>query len=341
MNEIELIEITKLLNIIPETELYSPTFMEIGGYHHKENIYSNILRFFLNPQNEHGFNNHLLNDFLNAIGLEEWCNYDNKSVIIDREVSTDNGRIDLLIRTNQWTLIIENKIYHTLNNDLEDYLSYVIREKHNHNESMIKLIVLSLYPEKIESKYINFTYKELYKLWEHHIQSIDKSNDYQIYFNQFLKTIKNLAMAPTITNEELLFIQSNADNIEKIVNLNHRFEQYINGRVNNLISLINKSANCENFEGYDLVLYFKFGNIEYKIECCFEIGAPIYLTLATCDNKANEHVFKDFNWFKSNPINKNDYNITNDRLFLDRNISWDKSDEEISDIIKLWFERLK
>jgi hypothetical protein len=108
-----------------------------------------------------------------------------------------------------------------------------------------------------------------------------------------------------------------------------------------LIELLDKTANCENFEGYDLVVIFKYGNIEYKIECCFEIGLPIYLTFATWDNKANEHVFKDFKWFQLNPINKNEYNHSNDRLFLERNISWEKSDEEIAVIIKEWLHKLQ
>jgi hypothetical protein len=48
---------------LPPAVRRSPTFMEVAGYPHYENVCSNILAFYFDPSNPHGFGNLLLDTF--------------------------------------------------------------------------------------------------------------------------------------------------------------------------------------------------------------------------------------------------------------------------------------
>ena len=45
---------------LPPTLQRDPTTLEISGYPHLEDVYSNILAFFLDPRREHGFGQNFL-----------------------------------------------------------------------------------------------------------------------------------------------------------------------------------------------------------------------------------------------------------------------------------------
>lgn len=101
----------------PEAER-NATFMEISGYPHYENVCSNILSFFLDPIQEHGFGSL----FLKSIFEITNTNPSTEVRKISREAPTNNGgRLDILVDGVDFTIAIENKIFHTLKNDLNDY----------------------------------------------------------------------------------------------------------------------------------------------------------------------------------------------------------------------------
>src|ERR1035441_1950722 len=106
---------------LPETKR-SQTFMDISGYPHYENVCSNILKFYFDPAAEHGLGDLLLTSFLRMAGVTELPALSNASVKTRR--GTDGGNsIDLVIEGEAFTIGIENKIFHWLANDLEDYRS--------------------------------------------------------------------------------------------------------------------------------------------------------------------------------------------------------------------------
>lgn len=115
-----------LLNHIPEIEEEQlPTFLEIAGYPNYENVISNLYQFFLEEE-KHGLGRIFLEALVNLLPDEDLSL---QEYAVEREVFTNGGgRIDLVIKESssnsneQKVILIENKIYHTLNNDLEDYL---------------------------------------------------------------------------------------------------------------------------------------------------------------------------------------------------------------------------
>jgi len=81
---------------VPVIKDVDKTILEIGKNLHYENVISNYLQFYLNPNNNHGFDDLLLKIIFNLWDNEKEIFY-SESLQIKREVSTDKGRIDLLI----------------------------------------------------------------------------------------------------------------------------------------------------------------------------------------------------------------------------------------------------
>lgn len=111
------------LQQVPPRPERRPTFMEISGYPHYENVCSNILVFFFDPSEPHGLGTLFL-DALASIGCikePDWST--GADIQVDREVVTSSGnRIDLLIKSHSHAILIENKIFAgTDYNPLGDY----------------------------------------------------------------------------------------------------------------------------------------------------------------------------------------------------------------------------
>lgn len=97
--------------------------MEITSYPHLENVASNVLDFYFNPNAEHGLGTLLLEALLSLTKTPITIS-NSQAVSIAREVSTSSGkRIDLLIDAYpDAVIVIENKLFHTAEgNPFPDY----------------------------------------------------------------------------------------------------------------------------------------------------------------------------------------------------------------------------
>jgi len=132
--------------------------MEISGYPHYENVCSNILKFYLDPTNEHGLKDLVLNSLLHLIDKDFHFDLDFEQIEVYREHKTINdNRLDLVVLTDNYAIGIENKIFHHLHNDLTDYKNTVKSFCYNSRKPVC--IVLSLNkltsPEDIKKIAIN------------------------------------------------------------------------------------------------------------------------------------------------------------------------------------------
>lgn len=104
------------------------TFMEIAGYPHYENVCSNILKFFMDPEESHGLGTLVLDALARAAKIDVTEGSMSSNVSVDREISTDAGnRIDILITSDTHSILIENKIHAVANNPFKDYAAYLDR----------------------------------------------------------------------------------------------------------------------------------------------------------------------------------------------------------------------
>lgn len=204
----------------------SSTFMEIAGYPHYENVCSNILGFYFDPQAEHGLGNMLLNAFLRMVKQRTGVDVPNfgpaAHVTVTREYPAENNkRIDLVIDAENFTLGIENKIYHWEANDFENYARVI--EEIGSNKTTIKAVLcLRTQPNQAPPKggFLRYTYCELWQhvrdLLGHHISA--ESTKWMIYLNDFMSTTTRLTGETQNEKEVTEFFMKHHALIESLVN---------------------------------------------------------------------------------------------------------------------------
>jgi hypothetical protein len=205
---------------LPDRISRPQTFMEIAGYPHYENICSNFLAFFFDPEGPHGLGNLFLDALVGSIGIENVEAGLGGNVSIEREVFTGAGnRIDILIKSDSHTVLIENKIYAAVDNPFEDYSGYLDRLKNadgEHYKNKIK-ILLTLYPsgEGSEWCFVNVTHADfagaLRSRLGHHVSEADIR--YLTLMLDFLNTLENLGEGTRMNQEFINLLAERSDEV--------------------------------------------------------------------------------------------------------------------------------
>lgn len=212
--------LNELLNLdIPEPDVHQVGFLDILDKGTHENTISNVFAYFLDPSSSPHLAPLFLKSLLEIVGSKsqnkdlEFTEYE-----VLRELSTsENGRIDLVIHSalGQSAIIIEAKIYHSLENDLDDYWNRFAYPEHKKVG-----VVLSLFPLteiKINNpNFVSVTYTEwLSKIREMDIgEYISVRN--RIYFEDLERNMTNLTKATTM-NERISFYLQNPKLVQAAV----------------------------------------------------------------------------------------------------------------------------
>lgn len=172
--EIEAIKhLFQVLNLFP-TEKQELSYLDVIGKPADENIVSNLLAFFIDSRQQHGFGTLLAKAFLrlckcDEIPSETWAH---------REYYTLKGnRIDIVIETNiNHIVCIENKIYAALNNPLDDYQETM--EQHYKGKTVHYLILAPYSIQTNKSNWQSITYNQLWsevkKEYGYHLSSTNQ-----------------------------------------------------------------------------------------------------------------------------------------------------------------------
>ena len=248
-------QITDLLNglkSLPPLRKQEQTFMEIAGYPHFENVCSNILQFYLQPSNEHGFGSLLLDSLFKLI--DEKVVIDGENIDVRREESTSKrNRIDLIIKSEGFVLGIENKIFAGVDNPFEDYA--------NHLDSLGKdrqvyKVLLSVFPNpKDISKAELYGFKPItYQLlFEKVIANIGSyfltgREPHTIFFRDFIKTIQNLQEATSMDESRLLYFADNHESISTLLAEVSEMQKDMIKKVKELDKLVRSDPGFSNIE---------------------------------------------------------------------------------------------
>lgn len=166
--ETSLNDLHNLLETFPSHPRMPKSLMEIAGFPRWEASNSNILAFYFDQTEEHGFGRLFLDALLDVLQEkivysehipETWSEY---------RVERETSNIDLLLYGPQanfstdapadWAVIIENKLFHQLNNPLEKYWNAVCAQQKTG-------VVLSLFnlpiPTTWQNRYVNILHREL------------------------------------------------------------------------------------------------------------------------------------------------------------------------------------
>jgi len=222
------------LSAIPVSRGWQRSLMDITGVTHHENMWSDIYSFFFNTEEEHGLNDLFIRSFEQLIGIE--THFLNDFKIVREYVAESNKRIDLLMtdRDKPRAIIIENKVFHSLDNDLNLYNRTV--QKNGYND--VKVIVLGLKKYALKGKRTNeishdnlfsITHIDLLKQVMSNLSSYeDGANPHHLYLLQeFYKNIKNITNM--IDQEELAFFchEGNMEKIIKVHDIYRHIRDYV------------------------------------------------------------------------------------------------------------------
>lgn len=194
---------------LPKKKIKEESFVSICGFPHREKVASNILSFFFDTSREHNLYDLFVRSLIESIGLSPE-NYPS-DFTSETEVYTEKGNyIDLLLRNDQINIVIENKIYAWLYNDLDDY--YKTASENGKNKPLG--IVLSYYPhEEVNTNYKFVTYEVFFncikKNLGFYVQNANKR--YLPFLIDFIDNIENLDWSESMDTEFVEFIRKNED----------------------------------------------------------------------------------------------------------------------------------
>ena len=241
-------------NVIPKIKKRPKTFLGIAKQPHYENVMSNIYAFYFNVDEVHGMQDLFINSLLEIINESKLRDQKKVAAISDFEVSTEvstkkNGRIDILLSSEDHAIIIENKVYHTLNNNLEDYWNS-IKVTDNNEDNKIG-IVLSLNKLSVNHRqFINITHLELLKRVIQNLGSyvMDAKEKYVVFLKDFYQNSINLSKSE-MDSKELKFYFDNQPKIIEVKDFHFAVRTHIVNQVEQVVGLVDENLQLQSSKG--------------------------------------------------------------------------------------------
>jgi len=227
------------LKDLPSISKREKTYLEILKVHNREVPMANLLRFLFDPKCEHGLGDLFIKSLfetesydLDGDGNSEMLckkgykldgdfklglnchSFEINTQVIKAEVNTEEGtlgnkRIDLVIRSTDFIIVIEFKLNHVLNNPLDVYKKHF--ETAAHRGKKLFFVVLTPFRKKIEDSGNNKILEFRQIVLTHFIKKVktnkrnvlndnEVTNSYSYIYNDFISTIENRTRQREIRN---------------------------------------------------------------------------------------------------------------------------------------------
>lgn len=220
------------------------TIFSIGGRGHYENPISDILAFFLNPNEDHELGALVAQAMLNCVGINA---SPNSIVEIHREYSTDEKkRLDLVIEGDDWLLAIENKVFHTANNPFEHYEQYLI-DTFPKQKDKLHLVLLSPKNDQTEKwKSVGFTdlIEAIRSCMAEQILELPL-NKWHFFLRDFLTNLTDLTGVNAMDDATFDVLQKNMSEIYRFEHIKKSFNEEVKQRG---LRLLEESIPGRNFD---------------------------------------------------------------------------------------------
>ena len=284
---------------VPQGNIFEESFISICGFPHRELVFSNIFGFFFDTSREQNLGDLFVKSLIESIDsspADYLCDY-----IAEREVRTEKGNfIDLLLRNDQKNIVIENKVKHILNNDLDDYYETASEE----GKEKPLGVVLSLYAQNETNhnfKYV--TYKKFLSSIKRNLGNyIGKANKkYLPFLLDFFDSIENLEENNQMDEKFLNFICENEEESIQFVKSIGKFRKDLRNKVSDLKQSINdiiddKSKNVKLWLWRDLSDFFDDCVVD-----CFFINNTLDISI---DSTLTAHGWNFSIWIRKNDSEK-------------------------------------
>ncbi len=223
------------------------------------NTHSNFITDLLNPKGSHQLGDVFLKAFLHTINLSPELVEDSPEVQVHKEFVFNAGRLDILVESNAFVFVIENKIYASDGDlQLKKYHSYVNKNPKEYS----KVLYLTLHGEKAslssagdlidEEDYYCISYENEIRAW---LQScIKEAAEYPVIretIKQYLILINKLT--GKLNNEKMEknlieLMTQNESAIEAAQYIKDNYDNAINQLKINQVELLKELILAENNE---------------------------------------------------------------------------------------------
>lgn len=220
----ELAELRSLLEALislPPPDKQEPNLFSIGARGHYENPVTDLLAFFFYPDAGHGLGTLALESLLACLPDSQQPVEASLLAAPEREVSTKLGnRIDILMESDEWLLVLENKIWHKQNNPFSDYSDYLAEIGRKQDKACI-YVVLSPEGESPEG-WSGISYKSLIAELSARSGKAFVSfpfSKWLILLREFILHLESLMASTNISPDTEDFVLNNLGKIQEIVSL--------------------------------------------------------------------------------------------------------------------------
>lgn len=208
------------------------TFFDIAGRGHYENPLSDLLRFFLDPNECHGLGTSILAAFCQACGLgEDWVS---PSAIVQREYrTTEDKRLDIAIVFPDRAILVEAKIYHTQVNPFGAY-EEAISTDFQIPRNMLQKFVLSPYGNAATlasaSGWSGLGFIDVAKHFRTAL-SAHQLSKWRVLCEELATHLINLGEAPSMDDKIIKFVEENLADIKALEQMKATYLKYLQGEL--------------------------------------------------------------------------------------------------------------
>ena len=243
--------------------LREKTFFDTAIRNHYENPTTELLEFFTHPQEAHELGDVFWKGLSDVIASEiELSSEQSLGQIetIERECVTHNSnRIDLVIETDLYLLLIEAKIYHHQNNPFDDYELYA---KQRTKKKKILGFILSISGKSEAENWLGISYQQLVNAIRPYLAEqmlTNPMNKWNLFAREFLLHLESYYQIQNLDMNRIQFIFDHYHDIQKL-------QQLKTSTIKDVVNKIGQKLN-QSIEGYDSYnKYESWGGIRFYNE---------------------------------------------------------------------------
>jgi hypothetical protein len=226
---LEQLEILKT-KTIPSIKEDKKTFLEIARMPHYEDVITRLYAWYLDETAGHGTGSWLKDTLTALIRSKTSTEFylDHYSIKTQHVISTQE-KIDLVITAygsdQQEYIIVENKIYHHLDNNLLNYWNEVGTDQDKKIGILLTLTAHAI-PDSVAGRFINITHKEIARNLKAGYDGSTLSDRQKVYAEDFLLTLEKLTKTHNM-NEAVAFYFANTQLVSKAIETKEQALNYI------------------------------------------------------------------------------------------------------------------
>ena len=228
------------------------TFFDTAIRNHYENPTTELLEFFLNPQESHELGDVFWKGFSDVIQAEigRECEVSIGQIeYLERERVTHSGnRIDLMLETDSHLLLLEAKIYHHQNNPFHDYVKYA--NTRSKGKEILGLI-LSISGKSEATNWFGISYQQLVNAVRPYLAEqmlSNPMNKWNIFAREFLLHLESYYKIQNLDMNRVQFIFDHYQQIQELQTL----------KINTMRDIVEKISQELNQKIEDYDSYNKF-----------------------------------------------------------------------------------